>query len=218
MTTIELGYGRSAITFEYDDARFDVLAPNETAAHPLSDNEVNAALDAPIESPPLEELIAAGDTVLIVVSDATRATGSAQIINLLVRRLIQNGIQPGDIAIIFATGIHRAVRPDEKVELLTLFITQRIRTLDHDAYDASQLIQIGTMEGGVPVEVNRALKEFSKVIITGAVGFHYFAGFTGGRKSICPGLASAATIEASVVLRHDRGFLHCRRTMHLNGY
>jgi len=78
-----------------------------------------------------------------------------------------------------------------------LFITQRIRTLDHDAYDASQLIQIGTMEGGVPVEVNRALKEFSKVIITGAVGFHYFAGFTGGRKSICPGLASAATIEAT---------------------
>src|SRR5207237_1387250 len=87
---------------------------------------VNAALDAQIESPLLEELIAAGDTVLIVVSDATRATDSAQIINLLVRRLIQNGIQPGDIAIIFATGIHRAVRPDEKVELLTLFITQRI--------------------------------------------------------------------------------------------
>ena len=197
MTTIELGYGRSSITLEYDDAHFEILAPNETAAPPLSDNEVNAALDAPIESPLLEELIAAGDTVLIVVSDATRATGSAQIINLLVRRLIQNGIQPGDIAIIFATGIHRAVRPDEKVELLTLFITQRIRTLDHDAYDASQLIQIGTMEGGVPVEVNRALKEFSKVIITGAVGFHYFAGFTGGRKSICPGLASAATIEAT---------------------
>src|SRR5438552_1126501 len=203
MTTIELGYGRSSITLEYDDAHFEILAPNETAAHPLSDNEVNAALDAPIESPPLEELIAAGDTVLIVVSDATRATGSAQIINLLVRRLIQNGIQPGDIAIIFAIGIHRAVRPDEKVELLTLFITQRIGTLDHDAYDASQLIQIGTMEGGVPVEVNRALKEFSKVIITGAVGFHYFAGFTGGRKSICPGLASAATIEATHMLALD---------------
>src|SRR5438105_3510 len=203
MTTIELGYGRSSNTLEYDDARFDVLAPNETAAHPLSDNEVNAALDAPIESPLLEELIAAGDTVLIVVSDATRATGSAQIINLLVRRLIQNGIQPGDIAIIFATGIHRAVRPDEKIELLTSFIAQRIRTLDHDAYDPSQLIQIGSVEDGAPIEVNRALKEFSKVIITGAVGFHYFAGFTGGRKSICPGLASARTIEATHMLALD---------------
>src|SRR5437868_2681334 len=203
MATIELGYGRTSITFEYEDARFDVLAPNEAEARPLSDNEVNAALDAPIDSSILEELIEAGETVLIVVSDATRATGSAQIINLLVRRLIQNGTAPGDIAIIFATGIHRAVRPAEKTQLLTSFIAQRIRTLDHDAQDSRQLIQIGTMERGTPIEINRALKIFSKVIITGAVGFHYFAGFTGGRKSICPGLASATTIEATHMLALD---------------
>src|SRR5258708_31973081 len=169
MAKIELGYGRSSITFEYEDARFTVLAPNETESNPLADNEVSAALDAPVGSPPLEELMAPGDTVLIVASDATRATGSAEIINLLVRRLIQNGVQPGDVAIIFATGIHRAVRADEKIELLTSFIAQRIRTLDHDAYDAAQLIQIGSVENGTPVEVNRALKEFAKVIVTGAV-------------------------------------------------
>src|SRR5439155_4385690 len=144
-----------------------------------------------------------GDSVLIVVSDATRATGSARIINLLVRRLIQTGVEPGEIAIIFATGIHRAVRPDEKAELLTPFVAQRIRTIDHDAYDASQLTQLGAMERGTPIEVNRALKEFRKVILTGAVGFHYFAGFTGGRKSICPGLASAHTIEATHMLALD---------------
>src|SRR5205807_842787 len=154
-------------------------------------------------SPPLEELIEAGETVLIVVSDATRATGSAQIINLLVRRLIQNGTAPGDIAIIFATGIHRAVRPEEKTQLLTSFIAQRIRTIDHDANNSDQLIEIGGMESGPKIKVNRALKEYSKVIITGAVGFHYFAGFTGGRKSICPGLASAETIEATHMLALD---------------
>ena len=59
------------------------------------------------------------------------------------------------------------------------------------------------LTGGTPIEVNRALKEFSKVILTGAVGFHYFAGFTGGRKSICPGLASARTIEATHMLALD---------------
>jgi len=148
-------------------------------------------------------LIAPGHTVLIVASDATRATGGAQIINLLVRRLIQNGIQPSDIAIIFATGIHRAVRPDEKIELLTPFIAQRIRTIDHDAYDLSHLVQLGAMEDGMPIEVNRALKDFSKIILTGAVGFHYFAGFSGGRKSICPGLTSAQTIEATHMLALD---------------
>jgi lactate racemase len=203
MPTIELGYGSRNVEFDYDDARFEVLAPNRANAHPLSDAELNAALDAPIDCPSLADQIAAGDTVLIVVSDATRATGSAQVVNLLVRRLIENGIDPADIAIIFATGIHRAVRPEEKTRLLTSFIAQRIRTIDHNAYDASQLLQIGTMEGGDPIEINRTLTEFSKVILTGGVGFHYFAGFTGGRKSICPGLASARTIEATHMLALD---------------
>lgn len=203
MGKIDLGYGRSSISFEYEDSRFDVLAPVESDGRALTDNEIDAALDAPIESPPFDELIASGDSVLIVVSDATRATGSAQIVNLLVRRLIQNGIQPGDIAIIFATGIHRPVRPDEKIQLLTSFIAQRIRTINHDAYDSAQLLVVGTMAGGAPIEVNRALKEFSKVIVVGGVGFHYFAGFTGGRKSICPGLASAETIAATHMLALD---------------
>jgi nickel-dependent lactate racemase len=200
---IELGYGHQSIPFDYGTRQFDILAPNEDEARALTDAEVNDALASPLASPPLEDLVTAGDSVLIVCSDATRATGSAQIINLLVRRLIENGIQPGDMAIIFATGIHRAVRPDEKVELLTSFIAQRIRTINHDAYDSAQLIQVGTMEQGAPIEVNRALREFSKVIVTGGVGFHYFAGFTGGRKSICPGLASARTIEATHMLALD---------------
>jgi len=203
MPTIELGYGRGSIKFDYDSARFDILGPEESPRLPLSDSEIGDALDAPIGSSPLEDLIASGDKVLIVTSDATRATGSAQIVNLLVRRLIQNGIRSSDIAIIFATGIHRAVHPDEKTELLTPFIAQRIRTIDHDAYDSSQLVQLGAMDDGTPIEVNQSLKDFSKIILTGAVGFHYFAGFTGGRKSICPGLASARTIEATHMLALD---------------
>ena len=203
MPAIELNYGRGAINFDYDAERFEVLAKTEAGSHPMSDVEIGAALDAPIDSPTLDELIKPGDNVLIVASDATRATGSAQVINLLVRRLIQNGTPPGDIAIIFATGIHRAVRPDEKAELLTPFIAQRIRTIDHNAYDASQLIQLEVMQDGVPIKANRALKDFAKVILTGAVGYHYFAGFSGGRKSICPGLAGSETIETTHMLALD---------------
>jgi nickel-dependent lactate racemase len=202
MPTIELGYGRETISFDYELARFEVLAPTDHA-RPLTDGEIGAAIDNPIDSPPLEELIDAGDSVLIVASDATRATGSAQIINLLVRRLIQFGVMPPDIAIIFATGIHRPVSDKEKAELLTPFIAQRVRIIDHDAYDQRGLVQIGVTDNGTPIEANRALKEFSKVILTGAVGFHYFAGFTGGRKSVCPGLASAKTIEATHMLALD---------------
>jgi lactate racemase len=203
MAIVQLGYGSTSIAFEYDDARCRVLAPDQQSDRPLSDVEIGDALDSPIDSAPLEEIIGTGESVLIVVSDATRATASAQIVNLLVRRLIQTGVSAGDIAVIFATGIHRPPTDIEKRELLTPFIAQRIRTIDHDAADTANLVRLGTTARETPIEVNRALKDFSRVILTGAVGFHYFAGFTGGRKSICPGLASTATIEATHMLALD---------------
>jgi len=203
MTEIHLGYGLDWRNFEYDEHRFQVLGENSAAERPLTDIEIGDAFSAPIESPPLDDLFSPGDSVLIVVSDATRATASAQIVNLLVRRLIQNGVASLDLAIIFATGIHRAVTPVEKIELLTPFIAQRIRTLDHAAHDPSAVMILGTTERGSPVAVNRALRDFDHVVLTGAIGFHYFAGFTGGRKSICPGLASAKTIEATHMLALD---------------
>ncbi|MEK6280010.1 MAG: nickel-dependent lactate racemase [Acidobacteriota bacterium] len=203
MTEIKLGYGRSSVSFEFDEGRYQVLGGNQVDEKPLTDFEIGEALNSLIDSPPIDDLVSAGDSVLIVVSDATRATASAQFIHLLVRRLIQGGVSPADIAIIFATGIHRSVTSEEKIELLTPFIAQRVKILEHDAYDSSTMISLGTTQHGTPVEVNRALRDFSRVIITGAIGFHYFAGFTGGRKSICPGLASARTIEATHMLAFD---------------
>lgn len=200
---LELLYGRKSFTLAFDDSRFSIITTTSNDEAALSDFEVGAAFDSPIASPPLDEIAGNEDSVLIVVSDATRATASAQVVNLLVRRLVQGGVSPGNIAVIFATGIHRPVTEKEKHELLTQFVVQRLRVLQHDAYDNSQLITLGTTERGVTVEVNRALKEFSRVILTGGIGFHYFAGFTGGRKSICPGLASAKTIEATHMLALD---------------
>ena len=203
MTELQLGYGKESVAFFFDNDRYQVLSGNTSNDTPLTDAEIGDALSAPFQLPPLEDLFSPGDSVLIVVSDATRATASAQILNLLVRRLIQNGVMPGDLAIIFATGIHRPVTPEEKIELLTPFISQRVSTIEHNARDQSQMMVLGKTERGTPVEVNRALKDFSHVVITGAIGFHYFAGFTGGRKSICPGLASARTIAATHILALD---------------
>jgi nickel-dependent lactate racemase len=198
MKRIELGYGRGSLSFEFDDESFRVLDAEETTdLAPLSDAEMGALIDDPIDSQPLEEIISPGESVVVVVSDATRATASAQVVNLLVRRLVALGVAPSDLRIIFATGLHRRVTDEERRELLTPFVVQRVRTLDHDAHDASSHVQLGETERGTPIEINRALVEHSHVILTGAVNFHYFAGFTGGRKSICPGLASARTIEAT---------------------
>src|SRR5215212_4659318 len=133
----DLAYGRTSFEFDYEQDRFVVVNNNSNPDRPLSDFEIGAAFDSPIGSAPLDEIAGSDDSVLIVVSDATRATASAQVVNLLVRRLIESGVSPGDINIIFATGIHRAVTQEEKRELLTPFIVQRIKTLDHDADDSS---------------------------------------------------------------------------------
>ena len=106
---ISLAYGRRACDFSFDDSRFSIITKNSAGQTPLSDFEVGSAFDSPIASPPIDEIAGSDDSVLIVVSDATRATASAQIVNLLVRRLIQAGVSPANIAIIFATGIHRPV-------------------------------------------------------------------------------------------------------------
>ncbi len=203
MSEIELSYGRGSVKFAYDDDRFSVFTRSSTTDGPLSDFEAGAAFDSPIASPPLDEIAGSDDSVLIVVSDATRATASAQVVNLLVRRLVQAGVSPARIAIIFATGIHRRVSEKEKTELLTPFVVQRLQIIEHDAYDAAKLTTLGTTQTGITVEVNRALREYSRVFLTGGITFHYFAGFTGGRKSICPGLASAKTIEATHMLAMD---------------
>ena len=200
---MELGYGRRSVKFAYDEDRFSVFTKSSASDAPLSDLEAGAAFDSPIASPPLDEIAGSDDSVLIVVSDATRATASAQVVNLLVRRLVQSGVSPARIAIIFATGIHRPVSEKEKTELLTPFVVQRLQIIEHDAYDSTKLTTLGTTQTGVTVEVNRALKEYSRVFLTGGITFHYFAGFTGGRKSICPGLASAETIEATHMLALD---------------
>ncbi|HEX8722217.1 MAG TPA: nickel-dependent lactate racemase [Pyrinomonadaceae bacterium] len=203
MTNIQLRYGRGALPLELEGGRFRVLEREEAEERPLTDAEVGARIDDPLDSQALEEIISPGESVLVVVSDATRSTGSAQVVNLLARRLIALGVAPHDLRVIFATGIHRPVTREEKAELLTPFIVQRVRALAHDASDASRHVSLGETERGTPVELDRALFDHSHVILTGAVGFHYFAGFTGGRKSVCPGLASKRTVEATHLLALD---------------
>ena len=200
MREIPLAYGSAALNFSFDEDKFEILSPEPAVERPLTDIEIGLALDSPIDSPELDDVLSPGESVLIVVSDATRATGSAQIVNPLVRRIIQQGVTAADIAVIFATGIHRPVTTEEKQKLLTSFITQRIKVLDHNFADESSLLLLGKTKGGDPIEVNRALRDFSRVVLTGGIGFHYFAGFSGGRKSICPGLASEQTIAATHML------------------
>jgi nickel-dependent lactate racemase len=202
MPDINLKYGHSSIPVEYDESRFTVLQPREDP-RALTDIELGNKLDSPIDSKLFEEIVKPGESVLFVVPDATRRTACGQVINLLVRRLIANGTAPHEMAVIFASGIHRAVTEEEKYEILTPFIAQRIKTLDHNPRDLMQIVRMGETNSGIAVELNRAMTQFDHIVLLGGAAFHYFAGFTGGRKLVCPGLGSSKTISATHKLAFD---------------
>lgn len=205
----KLPYGALSLSFGAPANDFDIIGVG-SPRRALSDAEIGLRFDAPIDSPPVEELVGPGESVLIVVPDATRRTACDSAVNLLVRRLIANGTMPYDMAVVFATGIHRPVSNEEKRDIIGPFIFQRIKTHDHSAQDlmrsagldSAKFATFGDIDG-VPIELNRILTEFEHVIVIGGVSFHYFAGFTGGRKLICPGLASARTIAATHRLAFD---------------
>ncbi len=203
---ISLKYGEGTIFADIERSRFETLTP-PAFERPLSDAEIGDRLSDPLGTPPLEDKIKPGQTILLVVPDATRQTACGQVANLLVRRLIAAGVQPFDIRIIFATGIHRKVTAKERGDILTPFIAQRIKTIDHEPRDLMRIIDVGESKNGYRIELNRSLFEHDHVVLIGGVGFHYFAGFGGGRKLICPGLASAKTIRETHRLALDRNTL-----------
>lgn len=210
MQAIDLGYGQSGLRLEYDESRFAVLS-GEMPPAPLTDVELGECLDRPIGSAALEDVVGPGENVLFVVPDATRRSGAGQVVNLLVRRLIAAGTMPHEIAFLIATGIHRPPTEEEKREVLTPFIVQRLKVYEHRArdlmktagLDATHLTDHGSTSTGVRVQLNSKLTEFDRVVAVGGVSFHYFAGFTGGRKLVCPGVASEETIAATHRLAFD---------------
>ncbi|MBI4850854.1 MAG: nickel-dependent lactate racemase [Acidobacteria bacterium] len=203
MAKISLPYGQKAIEFNYDSAQLSLLTTNSITNGSLSKNDILVAMANPIDGQPLEEIIDIGENVVIVVSDTTRSSGSEIVIPLLVARLLQCGLKLVNISILFATGIHRLMSEEEKRKILTDEIYSSIKHFDHNPDNYDELEYLEDTSYSTPVEINRRLLEADHVILTGSIGFHYFAGFTGGRKSVFPGLASSKSIKHNHLLALD---------------
>lgn len=191
---MELKYGSTAFAFDLPPERLaGVITPSPVvvAASPIE--IVEAALD---DCHAMISAFRKGEKVVIVTSDITRYTGSEIYLPLLVERLNRQGIADGDIEVLIALGIHRKQTGHEHQRILGS-LYGRIRVVDHDCDDNERLTTIGTTSNGIKVSVNRAAVEADRLILTGTIGFHYFAGFGGGRKSILPGIASRTACMAS---------------------
>lgn len=178
----------------------EVLSVSDPSSKSDAVATVTAALEAPIGSPRLEDMVSPGDRVAIVASDSTRATASRVFLPIMVDRLNSLGVPDHDIQIVIALGIHRRQTVEEHQRLLGEALYRRIRPVDHDPHDTSNLIPLGRTSRGTEVAVNRTVTEADKVIITGTITPHYYAGFGGGRKSIMPGVCSAEAALRSHML------------------
>jgi nickel-dependent lactate racemase len=188
-----LKYGSKVISKELQ-AR--VLTSETPQKLPDSEEEIRRALACPIASPSLAQIVKADERVAIVTSDITRYTGSEIYLPILVEELNRCGVDDNDIEIIIALGIHRKQTVDEHRKILGS-LYGRIAVYDHECDDSEQLVDLGRTSSGLPVQINRRVMTAGRVIVTGTIGLHYFAGFGGGRKSLVPGVASRTTCMAT---------------------
>lgn len=191
---MDLNYGDSSYSLELPDGSGGALIRVTPSSPDLSPQEViSRALDT---CAPYLATIKRGEQVVIVTSDITRYTGSDIYLPLLMERLCNCGVNDGDITVIIALGIHRHQSEAEHKKIMGS-LYGRIRVADHDCDDPGKLVTLGVTTTGLEVSINRTVAEAEHVILTGTIGFHYFAGFSGGRKSVLPGVASRKSCMAS---------------------
>ncbi len=155
------------------------------------------SLSQPIQSPPLQEICAAGEKVAIVVPDVTRPFPGSLVLPLLLDELNRAGIPDQDIRIVFALGGHRRHTPDEQRRILGEDVAGRVPYIDSFCEDRDCFTAVGTTSFGTRVEIHNSLVEADRKILTGSITHHYYSGFSGGRKAIVPGVSSHDTIQAN---------------------
>jgi nickel-dependent lactate racemase len=135
--------------------------------------------------------------VCIVIDDATRPVPSHIILESLVDLLHDCSVSDSQILILIATGLHRKSNKSEIERMVGKKIMARIQVLNHKPTNKDDLSFLGTMENQIPIYINKYYHESDFKILTGYVEPHFFFGFSGGSKSIVPGIAGAETIQAN---------------------
>lgn len=198
----ELKYGKGTQKIALEESKvLQVMQSNSQDKIDDIKMAVQQAIRNPIGTKPLRELVQAGDKVCIVVSDITRVwSKTCDYLPPVVEELNNNGIPDDDIFVIVAGGTHRSNTPEEIKLILGEDLAGRLQVYAHDAFSETDNVYLGTTSRGTEVYLDKRAVEADKVILTGGLTPHLFAGFGGGRKSVMPGIAGVKTINHNHVL------------------
>ncbi|AYD40371.1 nickel-dependent lactate racemase [Clostridium fermenticellae] len=199
MAKIRLPYNKRMVEAEIDDKNLAGVLSSKAEEYKSQFGEkdiVEKALDNPIGSPSLEELVKGKNNMVIISSDHTRPVPSKIMTPILLRR-IRKANPDIKIKILIATGFHRLTTKEELIDKFGREVVENEEIIVHDSRDDSNLVKIGTLPSGGELIINKIAVETELLIADGFIESHFFAGFSGGRKSVLPGIASAKTIMAN---------------------
>lgn len=188
-------------TWEIEIPEKNLLSILESKAHDFKSSKsqediINEALDNCIGSRPLEELVLDKKNLVIITSDHTRPVPSKITLPILLKRI--RNVNPNiDIKILIATGFHRPTTEEELINKMGREIVQNECIINHVSTNEEDMIYLGKLPSGGDLKINKLAMETDLLIAEGFIEPHFFAGFSGGRKSILPGIASAKTIMAN---------------------
>lgn len=178
------------------------------------DEIVLEAMEHPIGSPKLSELSVGKQDIVIICSDHTRPVPSKHIIPFMLRQ-IREGNPQADITLLIATGFHRATTREELVDKFGEEIVDNEKIVIHDSRDMDAMVDLGVLPSGAPLLINKVAANANLLVSEGFIETHFFAGFSGGRKSVLPGVSSQVTVWGN----HCSAFIDspCSRTGVLEG-
>ncbi len=194
---ITLKYGTEGlpVTIEQTPGFQGVLIPDAAPVLNEPDAAVRSALVSPIESSSLQDIAKGRKNACIIISDITRPVPNPLLLSPILQTIEAAGIGRSEITILVATGMHRESTPAETIKLVGREIAQNYRIVDHHSKDVEAMVDVGKIGGKVPALVNRIYVEADLKILTGFIEPHIYAGYSGGRKSILPGISSIETLR-----------------------
>lgn len=193
---IALPYGRDQLTAQLPDEEVNALLRGrlEEYVPSMGQEELIAqALAHPVGSPTLEELARGKENVVLIASDHTRPVPSRLLVPPMLEA-VRRGNPRARITILIATGCHRDTTREELAEKFGEEILEQYPIVVHDCADEERLVTLGTLPSGGVLRLNRLAAEADLLISEGFIEPHFFAGFSGGRKSVLPGIASRETV------------------------
>ena len=194
---IHLSYGRDGCDVDLPETPgfAGVLRAAPAPAVEEPDQAVLEAVRAPMDSKPLRELARGRPDACVVVSDITRPVPNHVLLPAILTELRAAGMADDNILILIATGSHRPNEGDELVQLVGEDVVRRCRVANHRCRARDEMVLVGHIADGVPAYVNRLYVESDLKVLTGFIEPHLWAGFSGGRKSILPGVSALETLE-----------------------